>query len=73
MTNPYAWRRPGTGRYVLDGWGGVHPFAIGSNPIPPAVSTGVYYRGWDVVDGISLGADGRTVAVVDSHDGIHMS
>jgi hypothetical protein len=63
----------GTGGYVLDGFGGVHPFAIGSNPAPPGISPGAYYGGWDVMDGLALGADGKTAAVVDSHDGVHLS
>lgn len=30
----------GTGGYVLDGWGGIHPFAIGGNPMPPGAAGG---------------------------------
>ena len=46
-TSPAAPLLPdGTGGYVLDGLGGLHPFAIGNHPAPPA-SAG-YWNGWDI-------------------------
>ena len=43
----------GTGGYVLDGFGGLHPFAIGNHPLPPATSAG-YWNGWDIARGTAL-------------------
>ena len=63
----------GTGGYVLDGYGGIHPFAIRSNLASAGISPGARYGGSGVMDGLALGADGKTAAVVDSHDGVHLS
>jgi hypothetical protein len=41
----------GSGGYVLDTWGALHPFAIGAHPIPPAPTGGVLWTA-----GIARGA-----------------
>ena len=60
----------GTGGYVLDGWGGIHPFgaALGTHG-------GMYWRGWDIARGIVLVPDGLGGAsggyVLDGWGGMH--
>ncbi len=61
----------GTGGYVLDGWGGIHPFAIGSDPIPPGASGFAYWKGWDIARGIVLNPAGTGGYVLDGWGGIH--
>ena len=61
----------GTGGYVLDGYGGIHPFAIGANPRPPAASGGPSWPGWNIAQGIALLPDGTGGYVLDGYGGIH--
>ena len=56
----------GTGGYVLDGWGGVHPFAVGDNPLPPPATTSGYWPDQDVARGLMLLPDGTAGYVVTS-------
>src|SRR5690242_5981526 len=48
----------GTGGYVLDGYGGLHPFAVGPGPAPPPAEGGPYWPGWDIARGITILNDG---------------
>ena len=41
------------GGYVVDDWGGIHPFAVGTNPLPPSPAGGPYWEGEDVARGIA--------------------
>ena len=61
----------GTGGYVLDGYGGVHPFAVGSNPMPAGTSGGPYWNGWDIARGLVLLPNGTGGYVLDGYGGIH--
>jgi hypothetical protein len=65
----------GTGGYVLDGWGGLHPFAVGSAAMPPVVTLGGYWRGWNIARGVALtpGSTAATVSGVtlDAYGGVH--
>jgi len=60
----------GTGGYILDGWGGPHPFGT-------ALSTngGPYWPGWDIARGIVLVPDGSGGAsggyILDGWGGMH--
>lgn len=57
---------PGSG-YVLDGWGGLHPFA-GSAPL--AMSD--YWLGWDIARGVVMRPSDRLGGfVLDGYGGIH--
>ncbi|MCU1449066.1 MAG: hypothetical protein JWP02_1236 [Acidimicrobiales bacterium] len=60
-----------SGGYVLDDWGGIHPFAVGSNALPPRPSGGPYWPGQDVVRGMTLVPNGTGGYVVDDWGGIH--
>ncbi len=48
----------GAGGYVLDGWGGVHPFAIGTSPLPAGVALSTYWLNRDVARSMVLTTDG---------------
>ncbi len=60
----------GTGGYVLDGWGGLHRFGLGSDTAPPAASAGYWY-GWDIARGLALLPDGTGGYVLDGFGGLH--
>ena len=55
---------------MLDGWGGIHPFAVGSNPLP-AKTRRPYWKGWDIARGLVLNAQGTGGYVLDGWGGIH--
>ncbi|HEX4776550.1 MAG TPA: hypothetical protein VFW74_07255, partial [Acidimicrobiia bacterium] len=56
---------------------GLHAFAVGSNPMPPAVASASYWPGWDIVRGVATvpGGSGSLTAsgglVLDGYGGIH--
>ena len=51
--------------YVLDGWGGIHPYGNA-----PAATGGAYWQGWDIARGVAAaGASGGEV--VDGWGGVH--
>ena len=54
------------GGYVLDGWGGLHPFGGA-----PVVAPGGYWPGWDIARAVVTRADGRSGYVVDGWGGLH--
>jgi hypothetical protein len=65
----------GTGGYVMDGYGGLHPFAVGSNPMPPAVTNYAYWSGWNIARDVVLlpGSTASNVggATLDGYGGVH--
>ena len=65
----------GTGGYVLDGWGGLHEFAVGTNPMPPSITNFAYWPNWSIARGIALtpGATRASVSGVtlDGWGGVH--
>jgi subtilisin family serine protease len=61
----------GTGGYVVDAYGGVHRFRIGStSPLPPVTTGGPYWPGWNIVRGIALSPSGGGY-VLDGYGGMH--
>ncbi len=61
----------GTGGYELDGFGGLHPFSIGSGATP-AVPAGVpYWSGLDIARGVALMPDGVGGYEVDASGRIY--
>jgi hypothetical protein len=52
--------------YVLDGWGGIHPFGGASRP-----SGGPYWPGWDIARGIAAASSPTSGYVLDGWGGIH--
>jgi hypothetical protein len=60
-----------TSGYVLDGYGGVHPFAGGGASMPSAPdSRAAYWPNWDIARSITL-ATPTTGYVLDGYGGIH--
>src|SRR5205085_4681609 len=57
--------------YVLDGWGGLHPFAAVGTAQPPALAWSAYWPGWDIARGLTLLPGGGGGYVVDGWGGIH--
>ena len=43
----------GSGGFVLDGWGGLHPFALGSHAAPALAPGAPYWPGWDIARGVA--------------------
>jgi hypothetical protein len=60
-----------TGGYVLDGWGGVHAFTVGSNPMPPSATLSAYWPQHDAARGIALLPHGTGGYVLDGSGGVH--
>jgi subtilisin family serine protease len=59
-----------SGGYVLDAWGGLHPFSAGTGGPPPA-SAAPYWRGWDIARGVTITNDGRSGYIGDGWGGLH--
>jgi lysozyme len=63
---------PGNEGYVLDGWGGVHPFSVNGAPLPAApTSLGGYWPGWKIARAVATFADGTGGVVLDGWGGVH--
>jgi hypothetical protein len=43
-----------SGGYVMDGYGGLHEFTVGSNPMPAAATGFGYWPGWDIARDLLL-------------------
>lgn len=56
----------GQGGYILDGFGGLHPFGNA----PQVIATG-YWPGWDIARAVVLRADGHSGYVLDGWGGLH--
>ena len=61
----------GTGGYELDGYGGIHPFSIGSNTMPVAASQYPYFAGSDLAKKITLLPDASGGYILDAYGGLH--
>ncbi|PZR70852.1 MAG: hypothetical protein DLM66_02445 [Candidatus Dormiibacter spiritus] len=61
--------------YVLDGWGGVHPFSAGARQSPPYFTNGTAWPGWDIARGLVMRRDAAANApggwVLDGWGGLH--
>ncbi|MDQ1392123.1 MAG: LasA protease [Acidimicrobiaceae bacterium] len=60
-----------TGGFVLDGYGGIHPFSIGPNPPPAAPAGAPYWPNWDIARSIVLTPNGTGGYLLDGFGGIH--
>ena len=62
---------------MLDGYGGLHAFAVGGNPMPPPAGSYPYWRPWDIARGVavvptgSLSLTSKGGLVLDGWGGIH--
>lgn len=59
------------GGYLLDGYGGVHRFPVGSGQAPAALADGPYWPGWDIARDLAIAPDGSGGYVLDGFGGIH--
>ncbi len=59
------------GGYTLDGYGGLHPFAVGSGPAAPAVNRGPYWSGWDIARAVARLPNHNSGYVLDGFGGLH--
>jgi len=57
----------GSGGYILDGWGGIHPFGSAN----PAFHQTAYWKGWDIARSIVVLPDGSGGYVFDGWGGAH--
>ncbi len=57
--------------YVLDGWGGIHPFWAASATPPPTVNTTTYWHGWDIARDLQLLPNRKGGYLMDGRGGIH--
>jgi hypothetical protein len=64
--SPYLMSPGMTSGYVLDGWGGVHPYGGAATP-----SIGAYWPGWNIARGITTSPDGLGGYVLDGWGGVH--
>ena len=62
---------PPAGGYELDGFGGLHPFALAGGPAAPAVNRGPYWLGWDIARAAARRPNKRSGYVLDGFGGIH--
>lgn len=60
-----------TGGYVVDGWGGLHPFRWIAGAPPATPTGGPWWPGWDIARGVAMMPDGDGGYVVDGWGGIH--
>jgi hypothetical protein len=61
----------GQGGYVVDGFGGIHRFAVGDAPLPAATSAGPYWPFVDVARGIALSRGDGGGWVLDAGGTLH--
>jgi len=46
---------PGThSGYVMEGYGGLHPFTPSGQPLPPSLNPAPFWSGWDIARGVFL-------------------
>lgn len=62
---------PATGGYELDYSGGLHPYALAGNAMPPAATSGPYWPGQNVTRGVAEFTAGSSGYILDLSGGIH--
>ncbi len=60
-----------TGGLTLDGFGGLHRFAVGAGRVLGRVHGGPYWPGWDIARGVALLPDRSGGYVLDGFGGLH--
>src|SRR5207249_7053852 len=81
IARDFAFLPDGTGGYVLDGYGGLQPFAVNrvfgvrgyaiAPPAPPPVVGGAYWPGKDVARKVVIFSDGSGGDGLDGYGGVH--
>ena len=59
------------GGYTLDGWGSLHPFAVGCNLSPPDPRGLTTWRGWDIARGVTVISRSAGGYTLDGWGGLH--
>lgn len=59
--------RDTSGGYLLDGWGGIHPYGTA----PVTTTNHVYWPGWDIARGLAMKSNG-TGYILDGWGGTHV-
>jgi hypothetical protein len=62
-TNPWG--------LVLDAWGGLHPFGVGTAAHIGSIHGAPYWRAWDIARDVALLPDGTGGVVLDGWGGLH--
>ena len=57
--------------YILDGWGGLHPWATRHATPPPTATASAYWPNWDIARGVSADSANGSGVVVDGYGGLH--
>ncbi|HET7340033.1 MAG TPA: hypothetical protein VFL90_01120, partial [Methylomirabilota bacterium] len=71
IARDFAFLPDGSGGYVLDGFGGLHPFAVNGGAMPAAVQGAPYWPGWDIARRVVIMDDGKSGYILDGFGGVH--
>jgi hypothetical protein len=71
IARDFAFLPNGTGGYVLDAWGGLHPFSVNGNAMPPATTIDSYWPNRDLFHKVVIFSDGTGGYVLDGFGGVH--
>jgi len=71
VARDFAFLPDGSGGYVLDAFGGLHPFSVNGKPMPPATSIDSYWPNWYIAKHVVIFSDGTGGYVLDAFGGVH--
>ncbi|HET7467620.1 MAG TPA: glycoside hydrolase family 18 protein [Candidatus Dormibacteraeota bacterium] len=71
VARDFAFLPDGSGGYVLDAFGGLHPFSVNGHAMPPAASIDSYWPNWYIAKRIVIFSDGTGGYVLDAFGGVH--
>lgn len=71
IARDFSFLPDGSGGYVLDAYGGLHPFSVNGKPMPPAAAIDGYWPGWDIARKVVIFSDGTGGYVLDGWGGLH--
>ncbi len=71
VARDFAFLPDGSGGYVLDAFGGLHPFSVNGKPMPPATSIDSYWPNWYIAKRVVIFSDGTGGYVLDAFGGVH--
>ena len=57
--------------FILDGYGGLHPYSVHSDPAQPCAAWGPYWPGFDIARDVAMLPDGSGGIVLDGYGGVH--
>jgi hypothetical protein len=71
IARDFAFLPNGSGGFVLDGWGGLHPFTVNGSTAPLQEQGAPYWAGRDVARKVVIFSDGTGGYVLDAYGGLH--